>query len=320
MSHRCTALAAGLVVAGACAALAAEVVTTRVEVKSPEMSRILRPGTPVERIAGGFKFTEGPVWTRQGQLLFSDIPNDVVQQWDPKSGKLSAYRQPSGQTNGNTLDAKGRLICCEHTGRRVSVREADGTYRTLAERYDGKRLSSPNDVVVKSDGSIYFTDPPYGLTKGDEDPAKEVKSNGVYRLKDGKLVLLTAELSRPNGLAFSPDERKLYVANSDEKRKLWMEYPVNQDGSLGAGRVFYDVTTETAPGLPDGMKVDRAGNVYGTGPGGLWVFNARGEHLGTLKLPEIPANCAWGDDAHTLYLTAQTSVYRVRLSTQGKLP
>lgn len=313
-------LLVALLAAGACAAIGAEVVRTSVVVRDPAMTKILEPGTLVEKVAGGFKFTEGPVWSRQKTLLFSDIPNDVIQQWDPKSGKLTAYRQPSGQTNGNTLDGRGRLICCEHVGRRVAVREADGTYHTLADRYEGKRLSSPNDVVLKSDGALYFTDPPYGLPKGDEDPDKEVKSNGVYRLKDGKLTLLTGELTRPNGLAFSPDERTLYVANSDEKRKLWMAYPVNKDGTLGTGRVFFDVTAETEAGLPDGMKVDRAGNLFCTGPGGMWIFSPAGKHLGTLKLPEVTANCAWGDDGHTLYMTAQTGLYRVHLNTSGKLP
>lgn len=287
---------------------------------SPEFKRIVPAGAQIEKLAGGFKFIEGPVWMPEGFLLFSDIPNDALVKWDPKTAKVSDYRKPSANTNGNTLDAKGRLVCCEHTGRRVSRREADGSYVTVVDRYNGKRFHSPNDVVFKSDGAMYFTDPPYGLPKQDDDPAKELTHNGVYRVKDGKVTLLTTELTRPNGLAFSPDEKTLYVANSDSKRKLWMSYPVKSDGALGAGKVFFDVTSSTEDGLPDGMKVDKEGNVYGTGPGGVWVFNPVGKHLGTIKPTEPPANCAWGDDGKTLYMTARTSLYRIRLNIAGPRP
>lgn len=287
---------------------------------APELSRIVPAGAKIEKLAGGFKFIEGPVWSRDGTLLFSDIPNDVIHRWDPKSRQLSDYRRPSASTNGNTLDREGRLVCCEHAGRRVSRREKDGIYTTLADRYEGKRLNSPNDVIFKSDGALYFTDPPYGLPKQDDDPGKELKHNGVYRLKDGKLALLTADLTRPNGLAFSPDEKILYVANSDAARKLWMAYPVKSDGTLGEGRVFYDVTASKEDGLPDGMKVDRQGNLYCTGPGGVWIFDARGKHLGTIRPAEVPANCHWGDDGKTLYMTARTGLYRIRLSIAGIRP
>jgi gluconolactonase len=287
---------------------------------APEMARIAPAGARIEKLAGGFKFTEGPVWARDGRLLFSDIPSDVIHQWDPKTGKVTDYRRPAGNTNGNTLDRQGRLICCEHSGRRVSRREANGTYTTLVDRYDGKRLNSPNDIVLKSDGAWYFTDPPYGLARQDDDSAKELPHNGIYRLKDGKLTLLTTDLTRPNGLAFSPDEKTLYVANSDAARKLWMAYPVKADGTLGPGRVHFDVTSSREPGLPDGMKVDRQGNLYCTGPGGVWVISPAGKHLGTIKPTEVPANCAWGDDGKTLYMTAQTGLYRVRLAAGGKLP
>lgn len=287
---------------------------------APELKRIVPAGARIEKLAGGFKFIEGPVWMPEGLLLFSDIPNDALVKWDPKSGKVSDYRKPSANTNGNTLDAGGRLVCCEHSGRRVSRREADGRYVTVVDRFQGKRFSSPNDVVFKSDGAMYFTDPPYGLPKQDDDPAKELPHNGVYRVKDGKVTLLTAELSRPNGLAFSPDEKTLYVANSDSKRKLWMSYPVKSDGTLAAGKVFFDVTASTEDGLPDGMKVDKEGNVYGTGPGGIWVISAAGKHLGIIKPTEPPANCAWGDDGKTLYMTARTSLYRIRLNVTGIRP
>jgi gluconolactonase len=291
-----------------------------VQVVSPELRRLVPEGAVIEKLAGGFKFTEGPVWTREGKLLFSDIPNDTVARWDPDSGHVTDFRKPSAGANGNTLDSQGRLVSCEHTGRRVSRREKDGTLVTVADRYEGKRLNSPNDAVFKSDGALYFTDPPYGLAKQDDDPAKELPHNGVYRVKDGKVTLLTAELTRPNGLAFSPDEKTLYVANSDAGRKIWMAYPVKADGTLGPGRVFFDVTAQKEPGLPDGMKVDRQGNLYCTGPGGVWIFNPVGKHLGTLKPAEVPANCGWGDDGKTLYLTAQTGLYRLRLKVGGIRP
>jgi gluconolactonase len=287
---------------------------------SPDLKRLVPEGAKIEKVAGDFKFTEGPVWSPEGVLLFSDIPNDVVLKWDSKSGQVSDFRRPSAQSNGNTLDHDGRLVSCEHTGRRVSRREKDGSVVTLADRYEGKRLNSPNDVVFKSDGAMYFTDPPYGLPKGDEDPAKELPQDGVYRLKRGKLTLLTGELKRPNGLAFSPDEKTLYVANSDTERKIWMAYPVKRDGTLGRGKLFFDVTAEKADGLPDGMKVDREGNLYCTAPGGVWIFSPEGKHLGTIQPPEVPANCAWGDDGKTLYMTAQTGLYRIRLNVGGKLP
>jgi gluconolactonase len=217
----------------------------------------------------------------------------------------------------------------------VTRLEKDGSITVLADRYQGKRLNSPNDAVYKSDGGLYFTDPPYGLPKQDEDPAKELKFNGVYRLNpDGTLLLLTSELSRPNGLAFSPDEKVLYVANSDPARKIWMRYEVKADGTLGAGSVFFDATSRQEDGLPDGMKVDTNGNLYCTGPGGIWVFSPQGKHLGTIHPPQTPSNLAWGkyanthaqsplakgEKADTLYITARTAIYRVRLAASGLVP
>lgn len=291
-----------------------------VHVVDPALRKLVPEGALIEKLAGGFKFTEGPVWTRDGVLLFSDIPNDTIVEWNPKTGKTSDFIKPSASSNGNTLDPQGRLVTCEHAGRRVSRRERDGSVVTVVDRFEGKRLNSPNDVIFKSDGAMYFTDPPYGLAKQDEDPGKEQKFNGVYRFKDGQLTQIATDLSRPNGLAFSPDEKTLYVANSDDKRKLWMAYPVKADGSLGAGKVFFDVTSSKEPGLPDGMKVDRQGNVYCTAPGGLWIFSPAGKHLGTLQPTEVPANCHWGDDGKTLYMTAQTGLYRIRLKVAGIRP
>jgi gluconolactonase len=304
----------------------------RIHRVDPALDAIVPPSAVIEKVAGGFGFTEGPVWLRDGSLLFSDIPNNTIYRWTP-DGKVTIFRKPSGYdgtdappgafigSNGLTLDRQGRLVICEHGNRRITRLEKDGKLTVLADRFEGKRLNSPNDAVFKSDGSLYFTDPPYGLVKQDADPAKELPFSGIYRLAGGKLQLLSKDLTRPNGLAFSPDEKFLYVANSDEKRKIWMRFEVRPDGTLGASKVFYDVTSETAPGLPDGLKVDRKGNVYATGPGGVWIFSPEGRHLGTIQPPEVPANCAWGDkDARTLYITARTGLYRIRLTIPGIRP
>ena len=298
---------------------------------APELDAIVPAEATIEKLAGGFGFTEGPIWLRAGFLLFTDYP-EGIKKWTP-AGSVMRYPEPDGawkkgnesvpitKTNGLTLDRQGRLIICEQGKRRVARLEADGTLTVLTEHYQGKLFNSPNDVVVKSDGSLYFTDPPYGLEKGDEDPSKEIPFNGVYRLAGGRVELIHRDLTRPNGLAFSPDEKYLYVANSDAKRSLWMRFPVKPDATLGPGVVFYDVTGNKDEGLPDGMKVDRKGNVYGTGPGGVWVFSLLGKVLGIIKPPEVPANCNWGDaDGKTLYLTARTGLYRIRLRVAGVRP
>jgi gluconolactonase len=294
-----------------------------------ELDRIVPPGAQIERLVGGFAFTEGPVWMRAGYLLFSDIPNNVIRKWQPGEG-VSVFRQKSGfegqgsgliGSNGLTLDKQGRLIICEHGNRRVSRIESDGRLLVLADRFEGKRLNSPNDAVCSSDGALYFSDPPYGLAKQDADPAKELNFNGVYRMAGGKVRLLYRDLTRPNGLAFSPNGKYLYVANSDPARKIWMRFDVRKDGGIANGKVFYDVTSQTADGLPDGMKVDSKGNLYCTGPGGIWVFSPDGKHLGTIQPAEVPANCAWGDkDGKGLYMTARTGLYRIRLSIPGRRP
>jgi len=298
----------------------------------PAMNQIASPSAVIEKLAGGFAFTEGPVWMPDGSVLFSDIPNNAIQKWTP-DGKVTLFRKPSGYdgtdappgafigSNGLTLDKQGRLIICEHGNGRVTRLEKDGKLTVLAARYQGKRLNSPNDAVYKSDGSLYFTDPPYGFVKQDEDPKKELKFNGIYRLAGGKLQLLSTELTRPNGLGFSPDEKYLYVANSDPARKIWMRFEVKPDGALSPGKVFFDVTARTEDGLPDGLKLDQQGNLYCTGPGGVWVLSPAGKHLGTIQPPETPANCAWGDaDGKTLYITARTGLYRVKLLIPGIRP
>jgi gluconolactonase len=304
----------------------------RVQRVHSALDEIIPSDVAVEKVADGFGFTEGPVWIKQGFLLFSDIPNNVIYKWDSTQG-VSEFLKPSGYdghsapagshigSNGLTLDRQGKLIICEHGNRRLTRLENDGCRTVLADKYDGKRLNSPNDVVCKSDGALYFTDPPYGLLKRDADPAKELPFNGVYRLTDARLQLLYDGLSRPNGLAFSPDEKHVFVANSDPRRKIWIRFDVARDGTLGNGEILYNATHVPTEGVPDGLKVDRLGNLYCTGPGGIWVFSPSGQHLGTIEFPEVPANCNWGDaDGKTLYVTARTSVYRIRLNIEGIRP
>ena len=264
-----------------------------------------------ERIATGFQFTEGPVWHPDGYLLFSDIPANAILKWTP-DGKVETFRKPSGNSNGLTFDANRLFIACEHGNRRVSRTEKDGTVTTLADRHSGKRLNSPNDVVVKSDGSIYFTDPPYGV----QEDQRELDFQGVFRLApDGTLTLLVDDFDRPNGLAFSPDEKILYIADTNQKHVR--AFNVQPDGTLKNDRVFAELKSDK-PGGPDGMKVDTKGNLYVTGPGGTWMFDPTGKHLGTIVTPEGPANCAFGgEDNKTLFITARTSVYSVKVKVAG---
>ncbi len=314
-----------------------------IERDDPAVNALVPTGAKIEKVAGGFKFTEGPIWIHSGYLLFADIPNDRIMKWTPDAGErlpgvVTLFLHPSGYlgkqpytgpesgSNGMTLDSEGRVTVAGHAGRRVYRIEKNGDITTLTESYNGKRLNSPNDLVYAPDGSLYFTDPPYGLpTQSDHDPLKQLPFNGVYRLPGAHLVggnpqLLIKNLTRPNGIAFSPDHKYLYVDNS-EPRKLYMRYQVDAGGGLSHGKVFYDVTSATAPGLPDGMKVDVYGNIYATGPGGIWIFSPQGKHLGTIKPPEIPANCNWGGaDGNTLYMTARTGLYRIRLNTAGVRP
>jgi gluconolactonase len=303
-----------------------------IERLDPALDEIVPANARIEKLAGGFTFTEGPVWMREGYLLFSDIPANVIRKWTP-DGQVTVFLEKSGYegtdapagafigSNGLTLDSEGRLIICEHGNGRVTRLEKDGSRTVIADRYEGKRLNSPNDAVFKRDGWLYFTDPPYGLVKQDEDPKKELKFNGIYRVKDKKIEPLYKEMTRPNGLAFSPDEKYLYVANSDPARKVWMRFEVTDKGGLTNPQVFFDATSSTEEGLPDGMKVDEKGNLYCTGPGGVWIFSPAGKHLGTIRPPEVPANCAWGDaDGKTLYMTARTGLYRIKLNIAGIRP
>jgi gluconolactonase len=312
---------------------AAVLAPAQIRKASPALDQIVPAGAKVEKLAGGLKFTEGPIWMPEGYLLFSDIPANVIMKWTPGGGAPAVFLKPSGfngtgapegafiGSNGLTLDKERRLLICQHGNGRLVRREKDGKLTVLAAKWEGKRLNSPNDVVVKSDGSIYFTDPPYGFPKEDDDPKKELKFNGVYRLAGGKLQLLYKDLSRPNGIALSPDEKTLYVGNSDDKKKVWMKFDVQPDGGIANGKLFYDVTSQTADGNPDGMKVDTKGNLYCTGPGGIWIFSPDGTHLGNIDPPETPANLAWGDaDFKTLYITARTGLYRIKLNIAGVRP
>jgi gluconolactonase len=302
-----------------------------IERLDPRFDAIVPKDAKVERLADGFDWSEGPVWEKSsGSLLFSDVPLNTVFRW--KEGKgVSVFLKPSGYTgetprggepgsNGLVMSPEGKLVLCQHGDRRVARLE-DGKFVTLVDNYQGKKLNSPNDAVYHSNGDLYFTDPPYGLLKLNADPKKELPFNGVYRLaKDGTLSLITKDMTFPNGIALSPDEKTLYVANSDPKLAIWMAFPLKDDGTVGAGKVFFDATSmgRDKKGLPDGMKVDAKGNLFATGPGGVLVFAPDGTHLGTFATGEATANCGWGDDGSTLYITADMYLARVKLSTKGK--
>ena len=292
------------------------------------LDEVVPPGARMERIASGFQFTEGPVWTKEGALLFSSPNTNVIYRWTPlgtvevfrsKSGysgvDMGRYNQPG--SNGLTFDPEGRLALCQHGNRRVIRVEAHGNITVLADRYDGKRLNSPNDLVYRSDGTLFFTDPPFGLPEIFADPKKELPISGVYAVRrPGEVVLVTDELQGPNGLAFSPDERFLYVGNWDPQRKVVMRYEVDQSGAARAGAVLFDMTAADGEDAIDGIKVDLNGNLFVCGPAGIWVLSPEGHHLGTIRPPEAPHNLAWGDDdGRTLYVTALTSIYRIRLDT-----
>lgn len=287
------------------------------DVRSPKLLDLIDADAELTQLGTGCEFTEGPVWHAEGKfLLFSDIPANQMKKWTAEEG-ITNFRVPSGKSNGLTYDKQGRLVTCEHANRRVSRTEADGTVVTIASHYEGKRLNSPNDVIVKSDGSIYFSDPPYGLTadygvEGEQD----LDFQGVYRLSpDGQtLTLLVDDFDRPNGLCFSPDESIIYI--NDTERMHIRVFDVQSDGTIANGRIFAE--EEGEDGVPDGMKIDVHGNIYLTGPGGIWIFDPAGEHLGVLQTPERAANLGWGgDDWSTLFITASTSLYSIQCKVAG---
>ncbi|PYN29015.1 MAG: hypothetical protein DMD76_02565 [Candidatus Rokuibacteriota bacterium] len=309
-------------------------VRTDIVRNDPALDDIVSPAATIEKLAGGFLFTEGPVWVPRtadsdGHLLFSDPNANTIYRWST-DGQISVFRTKSGYTgpdvgdygqpgsNGLALDREGRLTINEHGNRRVTRLEKTGAITVLADRYQGRRLNSPNDLVYRSDGVLYFTDPPFGLPRGHADPRKELAFSGVFALANGELSVVSTDLAGPNGLALSPDEKYLYVGNWDLKRKVVMRYEVKADGGLVNGRVFFDMTSAPGEDAIDGIKVDRRGNLYVSGPGGLWIISAEGTHLGTVAGPEHPHNMAWGDDdGRTLYLTAQTGLYRLRVNVPG---
>ena len=287
------------------------------DVRDTQLLGLVDPEADIEQIATGCQFTEGPLWhATRHFLLFSDIPANKMRKWDADSG-MTVFRDPSGKSNGLTYDKGGHLIACEHANRRVSLTTADGEVMTIASHYQGKRLNSPNDIVVKSDGSLYFTDPPYGLSAAyGVESEKELDFQGVYRLSADHetLTLLVDDFDRPNGICFSPDESILYI--NDTERMHVRAFDVQPDGTITNDRVFGE--EEGDNGKPDGMKVDVQGNVYLTGPDGIWVFAPDGTHLGIILVPERAANLAWGgDDWKTLFITASTSVYRIACKIAG---
>lgn len=298
----------------------------------PRFDVLVPADAKIEVLASGFQWSEGPVWVPRegGFVLFSDIPPNRIMKWKEGEG-LSVFLEPAGYTgaapyghepgsNGLLLDPQGRLVCCEHGDRRVSVMPWDGGKITLADRWQGKRFSSPNDAAYHSSGALYFTDPPYGLPERENDSRREIDFCGVYRLAlDGAVTLLTDEMTRPNGIAFSPDEKTLYVAQSDGAAPIIRAFDVQPDGSVANSRVFYDASEDakTMKGMPDGMKVDAAGNLFATGPGGVLVISPDGTLLGRLATGVPTANCGWGDDGSTLYITANTQLCRVKTTTKG---
>jgi gluconolactonase len=332
-AHQRLLVAAVTLVLAAAAAIAGDRRTIgRIERQDPRLDALVPRDAVIEVLAEGFRWSEGPVWDRAaGRLLFSDVPNNVVHAWSEKGG-LSSFLKPSGYTgpeggggrepgaNGLAFDAKGRLVLCQHGDRRISRLE-HGRFVTLVDRFEGKRFNSPNDLVLGADGSIYFTDPPYGLTKTFDDPGREIGWNGVYRLApDGRVSVLAKDLRAPNGIGLSPDGGTLYVGQSDPDRPVVMAYDLAKDCTVSNGRVFFDTTPlrKNGPGGPDGLKVDRDGNVFTTGPGGVVVVSPKGEYLGTIVTGIPTANLAFGDDGSTLYLTANDKLCRVRTTTKGQ--
>ena len=303
--------------------------------KDPRIGAIVGANPKIFKLAEGFKFTEGPIWVRD-HLLFSDPNSNIIYKYAPNGdgpGRLEVFRMPSGYSgadiaeygqpgsNGLTLDPQGRLTINQHGNRRVVRLEEDGSETVLADNFEGKRLNSPNDLVYRTDGTLYFTDPPFGLPKVSDDPRKELSFSGVYSIYKGKLQVVSKDFAGPNGIAFSPDEKYLYVGNWDEKKKVVMRYEALADGTLANGKLFFDMTSAPGEDAIDGIKVDEAGDLYVSGPGGLWVISPEGAHLGTIIAPKHVHNMAWGDDDRkTLYLCARSGLYRIRLGIAGTRP
>ncbi len=298
----------------------------------PAIDAIVSANPKIFKLAEGFQFTEGPIWMKNGDFLFSDPNANMIYKYSA-GGKLSVFKKNSGYSgkdvaeyfqpgsNGLTLDPQGRLTINEHGNHRVTRVEKDGRLTVLADRFEGKRLNSPNDLVYRSDGTLFFTDPPFGLPKFYDDPRKELPYSGVFALYKGQLKLVTTDLKGPNGIAFSPDEKYLYVGNWDPEKKIVMRYDVEAEGNLSNGKVFFDMTKAPGEDAIDGIKIDQQGNLYVSGPGGLWIISPSGKHLGTIIAPKHPHNIAWGgNDGKTLYMTAQGTLYRMPLKIPGIRP
>jgi gluconolactonase len=307
--------------------------SAQVERLDPALDALVPPDARLERLAGGFEWAEGPAWRRSGgYVVFSDIPKNTIYRWQEGEG-LSVFLRPAGYngddpaglelgTNGLVFDDRDRLVMADHGNRQIArLDESDYTRTTLAGRFEGKRLNSPNDLVIHSSGDIYFTDPPYGLEGLNDSPVKELDFNGVYRLSAaGELTLVTRELSYPNGIVLSPDERTLYVAVSDPANPVWMAYDIGASGDVGGGRVLFDASAlvrEGRVGVPDGLTVDREGNLFASGPGGVLVISPDGRHLGTIRTGQATSNVTFGDDGSSLYITADMNLMRIRLTTGG---
>jgi gluconolactonase len=302
-----------------------------IERLDPALDKVLPKDAKLEKLCEGFNWSEGPVW-KDGAVLFSDVPENIIYQWKPGATKADVFLKPSGMTtptpgfreqgsNGLALDLQGRLLICQHGDRRIARFLGDGKFETIADKYEGKRFNSPNDLAVRNNGEIYFTDPPYGLDKLNDSPLKEIPFNGVYRVgTDGKVLLVIKDLTFPNGIAFSPDEKRLYVAVSDQKEPRIMAYDVQTDGTVANGKTLFDAVpllSKERKGSCDGLKVDATGNIWATGPGGVLIISPEGKHLGTILTGEATGNCTWGDDGSTIYITADMYLGRVKTSTKG---
>ena len=302
-----------------------------IEFLSDELSRIIKKDAKVETVAEGFQFTEGPLWVeKEKMLLFSDVPANTIYKWTEKKGK-EIYLKPSGYTgsesrggflgsNGLMLSKDKKLLICQHGDRRIAIMDAPlnapkSSFISLAAEYNGKKINSPNDLLVMPNGDVYFTDPAYGFERGPNDPKKETPYQGVYKIdKAGKVSLLIDSIEAPNGIALMPDKKTMIISNSDGRKKRWYAYDLAANGSLSNGRVFYDVSSERGNGGCDGLKIDKAGNVFATGPGGIWIINKSGKLIGRIKVNGVPAaNCAFTPDEKTLFITAEKYLLRVKL-------
>ncbi len=297
-----------------------------------ELFNLIDLNAKIEVVASGFDWSEGPVWIKKGNyLLFSDVPNNTIFKWNPLNGETSVFLKPSGFTgapstgkeqgsNGIIVNNKGNLVMCEHGDRRVSEMPISGGGKvTLTDRYNGKRFNSPNDVIQSSYGTYFFSDPPYGLPKQDKDSTRELNITGLFQLENGIVKLIDDQLTKPNGLALSPDEKYLYVAQSDPENAIWKIYTKDKNG-YSNGKVFYDATQivkQGKIGLPDGMKIDKKGNIFATGPGGVFIFNSKGILLGVIETGVANSNCAWSDDGSTLYITSDMYITRVKTKSIG---